>query len=84
MDVATNRLGIRLDFADDVDLDLTILNLDGARMLQQYGLVGLGLAEHFVFEPHLRDKNFLVCVTIEDGIPPASAPYTITFVDFDI
>ncbi|OGQ91301.1 MAG: hypothetical protein A2289_09730 [Deltaproteobacteria bacterium RIFOXYA12_FULL_58_15] len=84
VDVATNRLGIRLDFADDVDLDLTILNLDGARMLQQYGLVGLGLAEHFVFEPHLRDKNFLVCVTIEDGIPPASAPYTITFVDFDI
>ncbi len=83
VDVANRELGVRLDFGAQVDLDLTVHDLQGVRIPNQHAMVGLGSPEHFIFEPHLSAKNFLVCVTIEDGTTPASASYTLTFVDFE-
>lgn len=81
-DVGSGRVGVRLDFAADVDLDLTVHDMTGVRVPGSYGLLGPGLPEYFVFEPWHPANHFLVCVTSEDATQPASVPYSLTMIDF--
>jgi hypothetical protein len=82
--VDSSRLAISLDFEENHDLDVFILDMEGNRIVGQYGLIGPGQSEYFVFEPYVQDPYlYLVCVNIDETSNPSEAAYRLTFIDFD-
>ena len=65
-------------------LSMTVHTPDGTRIAGQFGMCGPGQPEYFIFEPHVIERSFLVCITVNDADTPAPVPYTLTFVDFDM
>lgn len=94
VDLRSSRIGVRLDYPDDqIDLNLYILirainpspppDYVFQRLPGQYGMLGAGLSEYFVFEAFMVDVGYgFVCVDIPDDSQPSTANYTITLVDF--
>ncbi|MCK5689367.1 hypothetical protein KAI87_08860, partial [Myxococcota bacterium] len=82
---SNGRPAVMLNYTADVNLDIFVFNPDGSRVIGQYGLIGNGEPEFFIFEPYLFDDEInwkSICVNIDDDSIPTEVDYELTFIDF--